>query len=224
MVSLAASANVFSHTIHTQFPSDIDANGKYVFYSHGFIVEGTNPKPVDKRHGWGLYDFPAVKQALSDSSHELIAYHRPKGTDPYEFSYKLASDVRRLVRAGVAPENITLIGFSRGAFITALTSHNLANVEVNTVLLAGCGRFASDRYKNMSLYGRALSIYETTDASSTCKKLETRSPELQSFDEIAITTGLSHGAFYRPLDEWVKPIKTWIKRHSVNPNNGSYSK
>lgn len=189
-----------------------------MFYSHGFIVEGTNPKPVDKRNGWGEYDFPAVKQALSDPNHELIAYHRPSGTDPYEFSYKLAGDVRKLVKAGVEPENITLIGFSRGAFITAVTSHNLANVGVNTVLLAGCGRFVSDRYKNMSLYGRALSIYETTDRSSTCKKLEKRSPELKSFDEIAITTGLSHGAFYRPKDEWVKPIKHWINQHSIEPN------
>lgn len=218
LLGLTASASSLSNTIHTEFPSEINPNGNYVFYSHGFIVEGTNPKPVEQRHGWGIYDFPAVKQALSDKSHELIAYHRPKDTNPYEFSYKLAGDVRKLVSAGVAPSNITLIGFSRGAFITAVTSHNLANVEVNTVLLAGCGRFASDRYKNMSLYGKALSIYETTDVSASCKKLEKRSPELKVFDEIAITTGLSHGAFYRPKEEWVKPIKNWIKKHSVKVN------
>lgn len=100
-----------------------------------------------------------------------------------------------------------------------MTSHNLANVEVNTVLLAGCGRFASDRYKNMSLYGRTLSIYETTDASDTCRKLEKRSPELKSFDEIAITTGLSHGAFYRPKEEWVTPIKQWINKHAIAPED-----
>lgn len=215
LLGLTASASSLSNTIHTEFPQEIDPKDKYVFYSHGYIVEGTNPTPVDKRNGWGMYDFPAVKQALSDKEHQLIAYHRPKGTDPYEFSYKLAGDVRTLVRAGVVPENITLIGFSRGAFITAVTSHNLANVEVNTILLAGCGRFASDRYKNMSLYGHVLSIFETTDGSQTCRKLELRSPEAKSFDEIAINTGLSHGAFYRPKDEWVKPIKKWIRQHSV---------
>ena len=87
---------------------------------------------------------------------------------------------------------------------------------MNTVLLAGCGRIASDRYQNISVYGNVLSIFETTDGSQTCEKLKIRSPEAKSFNEIAITTGEEHGAFYRPKDVWVKPIKSWIKTYSSN--------
>jgi hypothetical protein len=32
------------------------------------------------------------------------------------------------------------------------------------------------------------------------------------FSEISISTGKEHGAFYRPMPEWVKPLKTWLKR------------
>ncbi len=62
--------------------------------------------------------------------------------------------------------------------------------------------------------GAFLSVYETSDGALTCKKLQNRSPRLTSFKEISIATGLEHGAFYRPLAEWVAPVKQWIKeRH-----------
>ncbi|MDI4651961.1 MULTISPECIES: hypothetical protein [Pseudoalteromonas] len=99
---------VCAGTIYSQFPTEIDPHGHYVFYSHGFIVEGTNPKPVHKT--FGVYDFIAVKEALTDESYHLI------------------------------------------------------------------------------------------DRSDVTK-----------FEEISINTGLSHGAFYKPKDEWLLPIKKWLK-------------
>ena len=106
------------------------------------------------------------------------------------------------------------MGFSRGAFITAITSHNLATTPVNTILLAACGRIASSKYAEIKANGKLLSIYETTDRASTCEKLNNRSPKLTSFDEIAISTGKEHGAFYRPRPEWIVPVKQWIKENN----------
>ena len=99
-----------------------------MFYSHGFIVEGTNPTPINER--WGVYDFPAIKQSLSDSEYNLIAYHRPKGTDPNEHAETLANDVRELLENGVDANHITIMGFSQGAFITSITSHYLETTPV----------------------------------------------------------------------------------------------
>lgn len=110
--------------------------------------------------------------------------------------------------------HIAIMGFSRGAFITSLTSHYLEETPVNTVLLAGCGRIVSTKYSDIKMNGNFLSIYETTDGASTCKKLKNRSPNLISFDEISISTGKEHGAFYRPIAEWVVPVKQWIKEKS----------
>jgi hypothetical protein len=97
--------------VYTELPDNIDRNAKYVFYSHGFIVEGDDPKPIETRSGWRVYDFPAIKQALADDRYHLIAHHRAKNTDPFEYAYTLNSQVRRLVKKGVNPKNITIMGF-----------------------------------------------------------------------------------------------------------------
>jgi len=122
--------------------------------------------------------------------------------------------VKKLIHNGVLAHHITIIGFSRGAFITSLTSHYLEETPVNTILLAGCGRIISSKYSDIKINGAFLSVYETTDGASTCEKLNTRSSKLTSFDEISISTGKEHGAFYRPMNEWVIPVKQWINKKS----------
>ena len=151
----------FAGDIYDKFPEHFNANEKYVFYSHGFILEGTNPTPKNER--WGVYEFPAIKESLSDNEYNLIAYHRPKGTDPFKHAQVLANNVRELIKNGVDADHITIMGFSRGAFITSLTSHYLEETPVNTVLLAGCGRIVSNKYSDIKMNGDFLSVYETTD-------------------------------------------------------------
>ena len=34
----------------------------------------------------------------------------------------------------------------------------------------------------------------------------------QSFEEVAMTTGKSHGAFFQPRAEWLRPLKAWIAK------------
>ncbi|WP_240615530.1 alpha/beta hydrolase [Alteromonas facilis] len=198
--------------MYEKFPEHIKADEKYVFYSHGFIVEGTNPTPRNER--WGVYEFPAIKESLSDNAYNLIAYHRPKGTDPVQHAETLANNVKALISNGVDAKHITIMGFSRGAFITSLTSHYLAETPVNTILLAGCGRIVSEQYSEIKISGALLSVYETSDGAGTCQKLRDRSDNLKSFEEISISTGKEHGAFYRPIPEWVSPVKQWIKDKS----------
>ena len=144
----------------------------------------------------------------------MIAYHRSKGTDPFKHAEVLANNVRELIKSGVNAKHITIMGFSRGAFITSLASHYLEETPVNTVLLAGCGRIVSEKYSDIKMNGDFLSVYETTDGASTCKKLQPRSVNLKSFEEISISTGKEHGAFYRPISEWIVPVKRWIKEKS----------
>ena len=210
-VLLLATAPAGAQEIYEHFPASVNKDAKYVFYSHGFIVEGTDPRPVNVAQGWGVYDFPAVKKALADETYHLIAFHRPKNTDPLAYATELEKQVRTLVEAGVPVRNITLVGFSRGGFITGVASSQLSDVGVNSVLLAACGGLVSDRFSHIRPSGHMLSIYEKSDRAGSCRDLETRSPDLLSFQEIEINTGLSHGAFFRPLPDWVQPLKDWIK-------------
>ncbi|WP_242698657.1 hypothetical protein [Alteromonas sp. 5E99-2] len=98
--------------IYDTLPKKINPNERYVFYSHGYIVEGTNPTPVHPR--WGTYDFPAIVNKLADPNATIITEHRPANTDPFTHAHKLKAQVQQLIKNRVSPRNITLVGFSRG--------------------------------------------------------------------------------------------------------------
>ena len=157
-----------------------------------------------------------MKQALSDDDYHLIAFHRPKNTEPFTYAKKLSGQINKLLVKGVPADNITIIGFSRGAFITGLTSNLMKDTPINTIILAGCGRLVSKKHDDIQVYGHVLSVYEQTDKANTCKKLKDKSSHIASFKEIEINTGLSHGAFYRPISDWVTPVKQWIKSTKTN--------
>jgi hypothetical protein len=195
--------------IYDRFPDSIHASEAYVIYSHGMIVEGDDPKPISPKYG--QYDFPAIKQALfSEGGFNLIAYQRPKSLDD-SYADTLKSWVRRLLDAGVKPGRITLVGFSRGAQLTALASSDLASVGINTALLAICENGDVSQTSGLILGGNLLSIYETSDELGPCGKLAARS-HLNSFKEVAISTGKKHGAFFQPLPQWLLPLKAWITK------------
>jgi hypothetical protein len=215
LIILASVASLFSQRggaveIYDDFPQAIHATERYVIYSHGLIVEGTDPRPVHPTRG--VYDFPAIKQALfKDGNFNLIAQQRPKNTEIPPYVAKLESWVRQLVAAGVKPSRVTLVGFSRGGQLTAYASDGLRSLGINTAILAACSNGDIARAPPLSLGGNLLSIYETSDVMGSCAKIAARS-QLMSFEEIPISTGKEHGAFFRPLPQWVEPLRKWIQK------------
>lgn len=202
--------NSLAVEIYDQLPNQIHADERYVIYSHGLIVEGTNPKPVHPTRG--VYDFPAIQQALfKDGNFNLIAHQRPEKTKVLDYVPILESWVRRLVAAGVKPSRITIVGFSRGAELTAYASARLASLNVNTAIMGACWEGGVVDQPSVRLSGQVLSIYETSDGALSCKKIAQRSPHA-TFEEVAISTGREHGAFFRPMPAWVDPLKAWILR------------
>ena len=196
--------------LYDEFPGEIRADERYVVYSHGLIVEGDDPRPVHPE--LGVYDFPAVAAALFDGGgFNMIAHHRPKNTDTATYVDTLESWVERLMTAGVAPERITLVGFSRGAQLTASAASRLRSSGIGSVLMAVCSDGDLVRAPPIELGGRVLSIYETTDVVGSCRRLAKRS-DLRAFEEVAISTGKGHGAFYLPRPEWLQPLKDWLRR------------
>ncbi|WP_416306446.1 alpha/beta hydrolase [Neptunicella sp. SCSIO 80796] len=208
IVTITFSLAGLAAQVQDAFPDKINPKHNYVFYSHGFIVEGENATPVHPR--WGKYDFPAVKNQLSDDGYQLIAYHRPKDTDPREHAALLAKNVNQLIDAGVPPQHIALVGFSRGGFITIVASNQLKNSQVNFAILAGCGDSIIN-HPEFQFYGRILSIYETSDQIGSCDAVNQRSNNATTYTELSISTGKEHGAFYLPREEWLVPLKQWLK-------------
>jgi hypothetical protein len=196
--------------LYEHFPEAIHPSERYVIYSHGLIVEGDDPRPISPKYG--QYDFPAIKQALfARGGFNLIAQQRPKNSDFPGYVDTLTTWVRRLLRAGVKPSRITLVGFSRGGQLTVYASSDLAAEGINTAILAICEDGDVVRDPPLILGGNLLSIYETSDGLGSCKKLAAHS-HLASFTEVAISTGKGHGAFFQPRPEWITPLRAWIAK------------
>ncbi len=203
----------FAFDIYPNFPQKIHHNQAYVIYSHGLIVEGDDPRPTHPE--FGIYEFEKIKLALFDNGDfNLIAHHRPANTDIQHYVSVLDNWVKRLIEAGVPPTHITLVGFSRGSHLTAFASGRLSDLNINTVLLAACAKGDIPAESPPRLGGHLLSIYETTDVMGSCSALADKSKALKSFKEIAITSGKKHGAFYQPLEQWIVPLKVWIRKNT----------
>ncbi len=202
---LAQTATAQRGAILDKVPEHPDRNARYVIYLHGRIIEDQGPRPTHEQ--WGVYEYRKILETLA-SAGTVISEQRRSGTDMDQFAEHVAQQVRTLIAAGVPPEHITVVGFSKGGGIALRTSARLKNDKVNFVFLAACSGSA-----DLDVRGRILSIYESSDdVGRSCAPLFARPKSTAERKEIRIETGGGHGAFYRPRPEWTAPVLEWIKR------------
>jgi hypothetical protein len=180
-----------------------------IFYLHGRIVEDEGPRPVHER--FGLYDYPAIVDALGADGATVISEVRDSGTNEHDYAQLVVKQIEELIANGNAPESITVVGFSKGGSIAIYASWLLDNADVNFAFIAACADWVSS-LTELTVSGNIFSIVEGSDSfAGSCASLAARNKDLSSFTELATSTGEEHGAFYLPRDEWVGPLLTWIR-------------
>lgn len=80
--SLAMQAH--AGTVVTTAPEKPSPSATYLFYLHGRIIENSGPRPTDPR--FGLYDYPAVLDALASRGAVVISSQRPANTNMYAYA------------------------------------------------------------------------------------------------------------------------------------------
>lgn len=207
LILLAVFMPAHASAIYTDVPESPEPSKIYLIYLHGRIIENSGPRPTDSRYG--IYDYPAVLEALSSRGAVVISAQRPPKTDTNRYAGVVVSQVEDLIDRGVPPASIVVIGFSKGGAIAQRVSSFLRRPQVRFVLLAACS--GGPAAPNIRLTGRVLSVYEASDTlAGTCKPLADQSEQPRSFDEIKISTGRLHGAFYMPRPTWVDPVLDWV--------------
>jgi hypothetical protein len=191
-------------------PAKEQPDARYFYYLHGKIVEDLGPRGISPR--WGAYDYPGIISALEQAGLTVVSEVRPKDTDPSTYADRVVADVQARIAAGVPPSRITIAGASKGSVIASLVSTRLRQPQVRYVLIANCNPWLI-REIDPHLTGEVLSLYEASDEiGGTCQPLVDRSPEVRTFSEVRLETGLGHGVVYRPLREWMAPAVAWAKR------------
>ncbi len=188
-------------------PSPVPAGGRYLFYLHGKIIEDEGVRPVSPR--FGVYDYEEILHALAAPGVTVISEARAKGTVPRVFAAKVAQQVRALLAAGVAPDWITVVGFSKGGLIAMLVSSELQDERVRYVFMASCGPWIASA-PGLHVSGQVLTIREASDElAGSCAAAFAQAGGLGAHRELELHLGGGHGAFFRPHAEWVEPVLAW---------------
>ena len=188
---------------------DVDTRARYLFYISGYIVAAGNTRPTSPK--FGVYEYQQILDTFKDRGFVVVSEARQQSTDLDPYAARVTAQVQQLLRAGVPPQNITVVGASQGAWIAMLVSTQVANRDLNYVFIAACAGDAGF-LKSINLHGNVLFISEQTDLPGSCQKYRDDATGITNYNSIEVNTGLKHGFLYRPMKEWVEPAVEWAQR------------
>ncbi len=195
-----------SPQIFADLPAEIDPGARHLIYLHGAIIETQGVRPTHPR--FGVYEYQGILEVLAGRDFVVISEARPAGTDGTVYAAKVAGQVEALLAAGVPPEHVTVVGFSKGGGIAITASSLLANDRLNFVFMGACGPWYESRPEIVPR-GRLLGLREASDELvGPCETLFDRATGGER-REVVTELGGGHGAFYRPRPEWVEPVVGW---------------
>ncbi len=196
--------NILQHV-----PDNPDSTKRYLFYLHGLLVEEAGIRPKSQEHGY--YEYELILEALAKEGFTVISEVREKGTQIKPYAENIASQVKKLLANMIPPDNIIIVGASRGGIISAYVSTMLQEKRLNYVFLAGLfEKYLDD--ENLKLYGNVLSIHDQSDKLSITPALYfQRSEGLGKFRKIVLNLNIGHGLVYKPHQEWIDHLLEWVK-------------
>jgi metallo-beta-lactamase class B len=192
-------------SVQADVPATIDPRARYLFYLHGRILEEQGRHAVSP--DFGPYAYDAILAALAERGFTVISEVR-KGESGLPFAAKVAGQVRALLKAGVPAERVTLLGASKGGFLTLAAAAELGEDGLNIVVLGSCG--GATEALAPRLRGRVLSVYDEVDRfRPSCRKTFARAPQLKAAKEVVLKLGLDHGLLFTPRKEWLDLASAW---------------
>lgn len=191
-----------------------DPAARYLFYLHAKIVEEQGLPAVSPEHG--EYQYGAILDRLASFGFVVVSEVRPKDASSAVYAARISSQVDSLIRAGVPPAHIAVVGASKGAYIAALVSHTVPTPGVRYVILSMCDAetVAYMIEQGTDLHGDVLALRDaadTPDLVGSCEDLYSFSRQIGHHEEVVVDVGTGHGILYRPLDEWVLPTVRWAR-------------
>lgn len=182
----------------------------YIIFLHNKFLE--NHALYEKHPQYGIAEYKAIIHKLENKNTIVISEKRKPDTDIKAYAMKVKKQIDSLSQKGISIKNITIIGTSQGGYIAQYVSYYMKNPELKFVFVGSSFNDDSlNRDTNLRLYGKILSINESSDKGSVPLSGQKRfiSSKLNSFKEIELNTGLIHGFLFKALDDWILPSKKW---------------
>lgn len=187
------------------------ANQKYLFFLHNRFLELADTNTPHFKYG--KVEYNEILEKFRNANFNVLSEKRPANTDWVLYSQKICRQIDSLISLGVRPENITVVGTSKGGYIAQLVSTRMNNPSLNFVLI-GCFMKADlVDLKQIQLCGNILSIFEETDTLGVPMqdRIQSSGQVVTRFKEIELHTGQEHGFLYHALDDWIEPAVQWAQ-------------
>ncbi|WP_343697658.1 alpha/beta hydrolase [Flavobacterium sp.] len=184
---------------------------RYIFFLHNKFIEENDLNTAHPEYGKAEYN--EILASFRKDNFIVFSEIRKKNTNASNYAKKIVKQIKNLLKKGVSPNKITVIGTSKGGYIAQYVSTYLANPDVNFVFI-GCFRDVDiQEIPDINFCGNILTIYEKSDifGVSAVKRKETSKLKINHFKEIELNTNLKHGFLYKALDEWLLPSKKWAE-------------
>jgi hypothetical protein len=163
-------------------------------------------------------DHAAIVAALGDMGFtvDTMAYGGEARSD---YARRVAGMIHSLLDAGVAPEQITVVGAGYGSPVAVLASAIAGNRNVNYVVLGGCDPQLKTDY-TFRMSGRVLGVRDAGNLGShSCRPLWRDAPKVRDRRDMVIATGFGASTFDQPREAWLQPLQAWSRRGRVDVGN-----
>lgn len=186
---------------------------KHIFYIHGRIIEIQGKNAVSEE--FGKYEFDSIIEAIKVDHSMVHAEIRNENIDIKEYAIKISKQIDSLIKIGVKPIDITVIGASKGAIIASNISNFNTN-PINYVLLAGNNDY-QEANNDWKFHGQVLCIFDLSDeiAGKNYSHWKNKKNNTTKFEQLEIKTNSGHGFLYKPLKDWIEPTKKWIQKQTL---------
>jgi hypothetical protein len=185
------------------------AGPKYLIFLHNRFIEGHGP--LEEHPSYGRAEYQEILTRFRKDGFIVLSEKRPENTDVELYAGKVKAQIDSLLHAGARPENITVVGTSKGGYIAQYVSSLSRDPKLNFVFIGSS--FADDikGVDDITLYGRVLSITEASDTGRVDLSTQARfkRSKLEDFREILLHTNLHHGFLFKALDAWIVPTEKW---------------
>jgi hypothetical protein len=187
---------------------------RYLFFLHNKFIEENDLNVAHPEYGKAEYN--EILTSFRKDNFIVYSEIRKKNTNAYDYAEKIAKQINKLLKKGVPPNKITVIGTSKGGYIAQYVSTFVANPDMNFVFIGSFMDTDIEQIPDINYCGNILTIYEKSDiyGVSAIKRKETSTLKINHFKEVELNTNLKHGFLYKALDLWIVPCKKWA--------NGNY--
>ena len=188
-------------------------NDKYIFFLHNRFLE--EHRLEDEHPEYGRTEYLEIINEFKANGFKVISEQRNGNVNAREYATGIVDQINSLIKNGIEPNKITVVGTSKGGYIAQYVSTLANNPKLNFVFVASFMDSDIQNIPEINYCGNILTIYEKSDpfGVSAMERKESSTCEIKHFKEIELNTGMGHGFLFKPLKKWIEPTIKWANEN-----------